>query len=270
MTTSRRSLMALAAGAALSATPALAQTKKGAPKAKTVGTVLVTGANRGIGLELARHYAGAGYKVIATARRPDEADDLKALAKDNANVVLEKLDVVDDAAVDALAAKYKGVPIDILINNAGITGDTNKQRFGSIDYTDFAAVMMTNVKAPLKISEALLDSVAASGQKRIAVITSSEGSIAGVNAARQPFYRGSKAAVNMVMRNVAMAVKDKGVIVTLVNPGPVDTDMMKAARGRMPLRAPQLAAQEVATVISKTTADKSGSFFSYDGTELPW
>jgi NAD(P)-dependent dehydrogenase (short-subunit alcohol dehydrogenase family) len=74
----------------------------------------------------------------------------------------------------------------------------------------------------------------------------------------------------MVMRNVAMAVKDKGVIVTLVNPGPVDTDMMKAARGRMPLRAPQLAAQEVATVISKTAADKSGSFFNFDGTELPW
>ncbi len=262
MKTTRRTLIALAAGAAVS--PALAA----APK--TTGTVLVTGANRGIGLEVAKAYAASGYKVIGTARKPDEATELKALAKANPNVIVEKLDVTSDAEIDALAAKYKGTPIDILVNNAGVTGDTTKQRFGSIDYADFAAVMLTNVKGPLKISEAFIDHVAASGQKRIAVITSSEGSIAGVNSPRQPFYRGSKAAVNMVMRNVAYAVKDKGVIVTLVNPGPVDTDMMKGARGRMPLREVPTAAKDVINVIAKTTMDKTGTFQSFDGTDLPW
>ena len=268
MKPTRRTLIALAALAL--ATPAFAQGMKAPAKAKTVGTVLVTGANRGIGLEIAKAYAAGGYKVIGTARKPAEATDLNALAKSNPTVTVEQLDVTSDAEIDALAAKYKGVAIDILVNNAGVTGDTNKQRFGSIDYTDFAAVMMTNVKGPLKISEAFIDNVAASGEKRIAVITSSEGSIAGVTSPRQPFYRGSKAAVNMVMRNVAFAVKDKGVIVTLVNPGPVDTDMMKGARGRMPLREVPTAAKDVIAVIAKTTMDKTGTFQSFDGTDLPW
>ncbi|MBL8644472.1 MAG: SDR family oxidoreductase [Rhodospirillaceae bacterium] len=233
-------------------------------------TVLVTGANRGIGLEFVKQYAAKGYKVIATARRPDEAKDLHELAKANKSIVIEKLDVSDLASIDALAAKYKGQPVDILVNNAGITGFPDKQRFGSIDYESFDDVMNTNVRGPLKMSEAFTDNLAASKQKKIVVVTSSEGSIAGVTSNRQPFYRSSKAAVNMVFKNIAYPLKDKGIAVALINPGPVDTDMMASARGRMPLRTTELAVRELSAITEKLTLEQTATYFNFDGTTLPW
>ena len=233
-------------------------------------TVLVTGANRGIGLEYARQYAAKGYTVIATARKPSEAAELNALATQNKNVKVEALDVTDLAAIDALAAKYKGTAIDVLVNNAGVTGFPEKQRFGQIDYASFNDVMDTNVRGPLKMTEAFFEHVVASPTRKVVVVTSSEASIAGVNSNRQPFYRASKAAVNMAMKNVAYAVKDRGVNILLINPGPVDTDMMKAARGRMPLRTPTLAVTELIAVTDKATLDQTGTFWNFDGTVVPW
>jgi NAD(P)-dependent dehydrogenase (short-subunit alcohol dehydrogenase family) len=233
-------------------------------------TVLVTGANRGIGLEFARHYAAKGYKVIATARKPAEATELNALAKADKDIAVEALDVTDLAAIDALAAKYKGQPIDILVNNAGITGFPEKQRFGTIDYGSFDDVMNTNVRGPLKMTEAFTEHLAASKQKKVLVVTSSEGSIAGVTSNRQPFYRASKAAVNMAMKNVSYTLKDKGISVALINPGPVDTDMMAAARGRMPLRTTELTVRELSAIMEKLTLEQTGTFFNFDGTTLPW
>jgi len=241
-----------------------------AARAAEPGTVLVTGANRGIGLEFVKQYAAKGYKVIATARKPAEAAELNALAKADRDIVVEALDVTDLAAIDALAAKYKGQPIDILVNNAGITGAPERQRFGSIDYSSFEAVMNTNVRGPLKMTEAFTEHLAASRQKKVVVVTSSEGSIAGVTSNRQPFYRASKAAVNMVFRNIAYALKDKGIAVALINPGPVDTDMMAAARGRMPLRTTELAVKELSAITEKLTLEQTGTFFNFDGTTLPW
>ncbi len=242
----------------------------GMAQAADQGTVLVTGSNRGIGLEFVKQYAAKGYKVIATARKPDEAKDLQELAKADKDVVLEKLDVSDLASVDALAAKYKGQPIDILINNAGITGYPEKQKFGTIDYDSFTDVMLTNVRGPLKMSEAFADNVAASKQKKIIVITSSEGSIADVKSNRQPFYRGSKAAVNMVFKNISYSLKERGISVGLLNPGPVDTDMMAAARGRMPLRTTELTVRELSAITEKLTLEQTATFFNFDGTTLPW
>jgi NAD(P)-dependent dehydrogenase (short-subunit alcohol dehydrogenase family) len=233
-------------------------------------TVLVTGANRGIGLEFVNHYAAAGHTVIATARDPARAEELNALAADNPAILVEELDVNDFAEIDALAAKYADTPIDILINNAGITGRPERQRFGSIDYATFEGVMNTNVRGPLKITESFTAHLAASADKKVAVVTSSEGSIAGATANRQPFYRASKAAINMVMRNISHTLKEQDVTVVLVNPGPVDTDMMAAARGRMPLRTTELAVDEMAAVIDGATLDQTATFFNFDGTVLPW
>lgn len=241
-----------------------------AANAADAGTVLVTGANRGIGLEFVKQYAAKGYTVIATARHPAEATELQALAKADKDITVETLDVMDMAAIDALAAKYKGQPIDILINNAGITGRPEKQRFGSIDYASFDDVMNTNVRGPLKMTEAFAENLSVSRQKKVVVVTSSEGSIAEVNAYRQPFYRASKAAVNMTMKNVAYAVKDKGIVVGLINPGPVDTDMMAFVKGRMPLRSVEQAVSDLSGIIEKLTMDQSANFFSFDGTTLPW
>ena len=236
----------------------------------TAGTVLITGANRGIGLEFVRHYAEAGYTVIATAREPAEASELQELAQANSKILVEQLDVNAFDQIDALAEKYRGTPIDILVNNAGITGRPDLQRFGTIDFSTFEAVMNTNVRGPLKITEAFAAHVAASDEKKVAVVTSSEGSIAGATSNRQPFYRASKAAVNMAMRNISHTLKDQGITVVLVNPGPVDTDMMAAARGRMPLRTTTLAVDEMAAVINNVSLAESANFYNFDGTELPW
>ena len=233
-------------------------------------TVLVTGANRGIGLEFVRHYADAGYMVIATARTPSRAEDLNAMAAGSDRIIVEELDVNDFAEVDGLAAKYADTSIDVLVNNAGITGRPDLQRFGSIDYASFEAVMNTNVRGPLKMTEAFTAHVAASEEKKVVVVSSSEGSIGGVNSNRQPFYRASKAAVNMVMRNIALSLKDQGITVVVVNPGPVDTDMMAAARGRMPLRTTELAVDEMVAVTDNATLGDTAKFYHFDGTELPW
>jgi NAD(P)-dependent dehydrogenase (short-subunit alcohol dehydrogenase family) len=238
--------------------------------AAAAGTVLVTGANRGIGLEYVRQYAAKGFTVIATARKPAEATELNALAGANKNIKVEALEMTDLAAIDALAFKYKGTAIDVLVNNAGTTGFPERQRFGAIDYASFEDVMNTNVRGPLKMTEAFIEHLAAGPTKKVVVVTSSEGSIADVNSNRQPFYRASKAAVNMTMKNVAYAVKDKGVTVLLINPGPVDTDMMKAARGRMPLRTAALAVTELIAVTDKATLEQTGTFWNFDGTVLPW
>ncbi len=255
-----RQYMAVMTGVVVLAVPAWVE----------AGTVLVTGANRGIGLEFVRHYADAGHAVIATARNPASADDLQALAAANSKITVEELDVNDFAEIDALALKYGGTAIDVLINNAGITGRPERQRFGSIDYSTFAAVMATNVQGPLKMTESFTSHVAASDEKKVAVISSSEGSIGSVRSNRQPFYRASKAAVNMVMKNIAYTLQEQGIAVVLVNPGPVDTDMMAAARGRMPLRTTTLAVDEMAAVIEGATLADTATFFNFDGTVLPW
>lgn len=233
-------------------------------------TVLITGANRGIGLEFVRHYADARYNVIATARNPDKADELNAMAMGNKLIIVEELDVNDFDKIDALAKKYEGTRIDVLINNAGISSGGSDRRFGNIDYSTFEAVMNTNVRGPLKMTEAFTANVASSDEKKVVVVTSSEGSIGSVRSNLRPFYRASKSAVNMVMRNIAFTLKDQGVIVVLVNPGAVDTDMTAAARGRVPLRTTKLAVDEMAAVIDQANLEQTAVFYNFDGLELPW
>jgi NAD(P)-dependent dehydrogenase (short-subunit alcohol dehydrogenase family) len=233
------------------------------------GTVLITGANRGIGLALAREYAAAGWTLVATARKPADAADLKALAAANpGRVSIESLDVQDHASIDALAGKYQGRPIDILVNNAGITGNRFQQVPGKFDYAEFRQVLETNVIAPLKIADTFLPQVQASRLKKIVVISSSEGSIAEVKRPGGYFYRSSKSAVNMVMRNLALELKPRGITVVLVNPGPVDTDMMKGAP--IPLQSPAEAAGRVIAVTAKATLEETGTFWDYRGGVLPW
>jgi NAD(P)-dependent dehydrogenase (short-subunit alcohol dehydrogenase family) len=236
--------------------------------ADTAPTVLVTGANRGIGLALARAYAARGWTVIATARQPAEATDLKALAAADPDVSVEALDVTDHAQVDALASRLKGRPIDLLVNNAGITGNVAAQSLGRLDYAVAREVFETNTIAPMKVSEALMPNLLAGRQKKLVTISSSEGSIAEVNAGRLYWYRASKAAVNMAMRNLAFTVKKDGVAVALVNPGPVATDMMKGAR--MPLQPVDEAAAKVIAQIDALTLERTARFWDYGGGELPW
>lgn len=245
-----------------------------AVRTDVTGTVLITGSNRGIGLEMARNYAQRGWRVIATARTPARADDLNAIAAKHSNVTVERLDVNDAAQVAALAAKYKGQPIDVLLNNAAILGDPQEQKFGSYDFDVFSQVFNTNVAGPLRMAQAFVENVAASDQKKIVAITSVQGSVTLIRSASIQFYNASKSALNMSMRALSAAVEDRGITVALVSPGAVDTDMMAQALAgssfQMKLLTPEQSAEAVINIIDQYGFDMNGTYLSHEGTQIPW
>ncbi|GAB2176835.1 SDR family oxidoreductase [Dongia sp. agr-C8] len=224
-------------------------------------TVLITGANRGIGLELAKQYAGDGWSVIATARDPKQADGLKALKGD---IRIEALEVTDEKQIAALAKALKGTAIDVLLNNAGML--TGYESFGDTDTKSWLQTLHVNSIAPLKLTEALVEHVAASQQKKVAAITSGMGSI-GTHASTGAYaYRSSKAALNMVMVTAANELRSRGISVAVISPGWVRTDMGGAGA---PLDVKQSAAG-IRKVIDKLKVGISGQFFNYSGENLPW
>ncbi len=196
-------------------------------------TVLITGTNRGIGLELAKQYAEKGWDVIATARNPEKADELQALAKKHKKIAVEKLDVSDVKAIEALAAKYKGKPVDILINNAGTLGDVPKQTIGALDQAEFVNVLTANTFGALKVTEAFKANLAAGQMKKAFAMTSGLGS-SELTARRGGFYayRMSKAALNIGFRALAADWKADGIMVGIIAPGMVETDLLQSTPAR--------------------------------------
>lgn len=245
-----------------------------AKRSDITGTVLVTGANRGIGLELVRNYAARGWTVIGTARKPEKADELNAIAAENAKVSVVRMDLLDLDGIDALAASLADTPIDVLLNNAAILGEPNEQNLGSLDYDLMKRVFNVNVVGTMKMTEAFLPHVEKSTQKKIVAITSTQGSISSVRSPSIVFYNTSKAALNMAMRSNSRALKRKGITVALVSPGAVDTDMMNLALDRagvkFKLLTPQDSAEAVINVIDQFGLDITGSFVSHGGQEIPW
>ena len=236
------------------------------------GTVLVTGSNRGLGFEFAKQYAARGWNVIATARSPDSATQLQALAAENRKIVVEKLDLLDTDGIKALAAKYDGTPIDLIVNNAGVLGDLTKQRLGSLDYAEFQEVMAVNVYGALAVAEAFRDHVAASRHKKIVSVTSGSGMISVPGNLGPYFYRASKVSLNMVMRVLADDLRSRGVIVGLIAPGTADTDMRRALVGERAAQdqRPEAAVGAMIQVIDGLTLEQSGLPFNFTGRQLPW
>ena len=234
-------------------------------------TVLITGSNRGIGLEFARQYAQRGWRVIATARNPDAADELHALAADHPNVVIERLDVTDHAGIDSLAERYRGRAIDVLINNAGVLGTPESQRLENLDFEEFEQVMAVNVFGPLRVSQAFLDHVAASDQKKIVVMTSISGSIeiAGRGGGYY-YYKISKAGVNMAMRSLNSETRRRGIKVGIIFPGAVNTRMLRETGFRGNAMEPEEAVGSMIEVIESLTEETAGTFLRFDGQTLPW
>ncbi len=231
-------------------------------------TVLITGSSRGIGFEITKVYAERGWNIIATARNPDNAEALQGLAANYDNITLETLDVTDHAEIDALATKYDGTAIDVLLNNAGISGGSENQKFGELNYPTYNTVMDVNVIGPLKIAEVFVDHVAASEQKKIINISSTQGSITS-NFGGQYFYRASKSALNMVMSTLAIELKGKDITVGIVAPGFVRTDFTKGLDLPMMIDADESAAAVVA-VIDEYTIEDTGTFIKHTGEESPW
>jgi NAD(P)-dependent dehydrogenase (short-subunit alcohol dehydrogenase family) len=252
-------------------------------------TVLITGANRGLGLEFARQYAQAGWRVFATCRRPAAAGELGALALANPAVTISSLDVTDQRQVTGLVAEMREAAVDLLLLNSAYLGPQAGQKFGAFDYQLFDASFAANATGPLRVAEAFVARVAASELRKIVFLGSAAASIALL---RQPAnlyaYRASKAALHLVAHYLALDLAPQGIRVGLVNPGLADT------RGLLDLGPddtppPDLApivALVRAGVISLITAAEavsgmiraidalddstSGRFLNYDGQELPW
>lgn len=240
-----------------------------------MSTVLVTGAARGLGLEFARQYCARGWRVLAAVRDPARASALHALRADAAgHLVVHPLDVTDHASIDRLAMHLRDEPIDVLINSAGSMGRGSFAteglgfgRFGSSDYDDWSEVFRLNVMGPMKMAEAFVEHVAASGGKKIVTLTSILGSIEKNRIGSLYAYRASKAAVNAIMRSMAIDLaKSHGIAATALHPGWVRTDM---GGPRADIDAPTSVAGMI-RVIDALTVESAGRYWMYDGSELPW
>jgi NAD(P)-dependent dehydrogenase (short-subunit alcohol dehydrogenase family) len=234
-------------------------------------TVFITGANRGIGLEFVGQYAGRGWNIIATARKPESATELATLAEGYQQLVIEQLDVTDFARIDELSAKYVDLPIDVLLSNAGIT-PKYKSAFKNVEGVDWDMTMMSiqvNAIAPLKLAQAFMSQVAASGQKKIVVISSKAGSFElGPKMAMMYSYRGSKAALNMYMYTLSFETPKKEVILTLLSPGQVNT--MPGMKIPNAIETDE-SVSKMLKVIDGLTPEQNGKFLDFeDGRELPW
>jgi NAD(P)-dependent dehydrogenase (short-subunit alcohol dehydrogenase family) len=234
-------------------------------------TVLVTGANRGLGLEFVRQYAESGWNVIATCRDPEASADLSALDARHPSLNIHALDVGNFAAIDRLAAELKGRTIDVLLSNAGIFGpkplgdNDPRQNFGHIDYAIWAEVLRINTMAPMKMAEAFVDHLAASVQKKFIAISSIEGSITRAKG-RIYAYKTSKAALNMVVKNLGADLAPRGIITAAFCPGWVKTRM---GGDTAPLEAPASIAG-VRKVIESLAPDTTGRFWLYTGEINPY
>lgn len=220
-------------------------------------TILITGANRGLGLEFVRQYAAAGWRVLATVRDP-----LSGRAVSDAGAEVYVADVADSAAVQRLKSSLAGIELDILLNNAGVYGD--QQAFGSVDEAQFLQVMRVNALAPLKLAEAFADRM--TGRKIIASVSSMMGSVAENTSGGFYAYRASKAALNMVVKSLSLDLKDRGIIAVALSPGWVKTDM---GGPNAPLEPPAAIAG-MRAVLDGLGPQDSGGFFHYDGRQLPW
>lgn len=229
-------------------------------------TTLITGANRGLGLEFARQYAADGWHVYATCRDPNSASELRRLAdaSDHKMQILA-LDVTDLDNVKAAAAELEGQAIDLLLNNAGVGGPRG-QTIGNIDYDAWEKVLNVNTMGALRVSEAFVDHVARSEQKLIVTLTSGMGSIADNTSGGFFAYRSSKAAVNMVMRSLAIDLAPRGITCVVINPGWVQTDM----GGPHGNQTPAESVTKLRSLIENLGPGHSGKFVNHDGREYPW
>ena len=226
-----------------------------------MATILVTGTSRGLGLELTRQYLHAGWEVLAAL-----ADDV------GPRIDILPLDVADDASIAELGARLRGRPIDVLLNNAGTMGRADfssgleHSAFGRSDAEDWMHVFRVNVYAPMKVAETLVDNVAASEQRKIVSLSSMLGSMALNTIGGLYAYRASKAALNAVMKSMALDLARRGVHAAAVHPGWVRTDMGGPSANIDAVTS----VRGVRTVIAALDAERAGRLWSYDGSEMPW
>jgi NAD(P)-dependent dehydrogenase (short-subunit alcohol dehydrogenase family) len=234
-------------------------------------TVLITGTNRGLGLEFVRQYAADGWRVLATARDKENAKELNQLSAKQKNITAHALNVADDLSVRDLADQLGETPIDILIHNSGLY-PRKGQKVGEIDYAGWREAMDTNLYGVMRVTEALLENVAASERRQIAAISSSMASLRAVqggsvgSAGTSYQYRTSKTALNMAFSVLAKELEPRGISVVLLDPGWVKTDM----GGQHAQLTPEQSITGMRKVLAGPPQEISGKFLGYDGLVRPW
>lgn len=228
-------------------------------------TIFITGANRSIGLEFVRQYANADHNVIATCRDPLKADELQALANNQRNINIEQLDVADENSVDAVAKKYEGQAIDSLINNAGVM-HREQASFLPFNKEGILKDFETNFFGTLRLTSRLLPNLLKSTNKHIITLTTKVSSMADNRSGGNYGYRCSKIALNMAMKNIAIAYRDQGVRVILIHPGWVKTPM----GGPSALIDARASVTGIREVISKRIENSMADFYEFNGKVVPW
>ncbi|MFL9609787.1 SDR family oxidoreductase [Methylobacillus sp. Pita2] len=232
-----------------------------------MATVLITGANRGLGLEFTRQYAEAGWHVLACCRQPESAEELLQLASRFKDLVsVHKLDVGNFHQVDELAASLSGQPIDVLINNAGIYPDSPTQFFADADYEAWIEAFRINSLAPFKMAQAFTPHLKQGQVKKLVNMTSKMGSIADNTSGGSYIYRSSKTALNMITKSLAIELAKEGITTLVLHPGWVLTDM----GGPNALINTEQSISGLRQVIDHATLADAGKFYAYDGQEIPW
>lgn len=225
--------------------------------------VLITGANRGIGLEFCRQYLDDGWQVLACCRNAQHAEVLQDLAIANPNLQIFDLDVADFAQIDALALRLKGQEIDVLINNAGVYPDSSLMH---IDDEEWLYAFQINSMAPFRMAKAFAPHIAASRLKKLATLSSKMGSLDDNTSGGSYIYRSSKAAANMVMKNLSVDLRPLDIAVVTLHPGWVLTAM----GGPNALIEAHTSVMGMREVIQNLSLSTTGQFIAYDGKAIKW
>ena len=223
---------------------------------------VVTGANRGIGLEFVKQLTERGEEVDAAARDPDDAAELRALVRPGVRLSIHRLDVVDDPSVHSFADALPPGPVDVLVNNAGVSGVKGGE---AIDPEDILRVFDVNAAGTLRVVRALLPRLRAGKTRKIVNLTSQLGSIADATGGRYA-YRLSKAALNMATRLLAEDLRGEGFLTVALHPGWVQTRMGGSA-APVP---PEQSIRGMLRIVDGLRPEQSGRVFDFQGRELPW
>ena len=228
-------------------------------------TILITGSNRGIGLELAKQFAADGWAVLACCRDPAAADALRALADSNPSIEVHRLEVTDYEQMSALSRELGDRAIDVLLSNAGVYGPRG-HGFGEVDPVAWREVLEVNSIAPMMLAQAFVEQVAASERKVIAVVSSKMGSLAANGSGGSYIYRSSKTTVNQVVKCLSIDLADRDISTLTLHPGWVQTDM---GGSDADITVAESAAG-LKTVLQNAGKAQNGHFLNYDGDLIPW
>lgn len=228
--------------------------------------LLITGANRGIGLQMVKSAVNKQWRVMACCRNPHDAEKLSEVTRMSGGLVtMHTLDVADKAQIQALAYELRNETIDILINNAGVYGPTNNQ-FGETDAEAWLETFRINTIAPMQIAEAFVENVARSDKKIIASVSSKMGSMADNGSGGCYIYRSSKAALNAVVKSLSIDLQPRGITCVILHPGWVKTDM-GGPHAEITTRE---SVNQMFNTLENVSPDDAGNFYEIDGSLIPW